>query len=50
VILKEALTPGLLAGGILILASVLITTRARRPRRTEPVRADPSPLTAAENA
>jgi drug/metabolite transporter (DMT)-like permease len=49
VILKEALTPGLLAGGVLILASVLITTRARRPRR-EPVRADPSPLTAAENA
>jgi len=49
VFLKEALTPGLLAGGVLILASVLITTRARRPRR-EPVRADPSPLTAAENA
>jgi drug/metabolite transporter (DMT)-like permease len=49
VFLKEALTPGLLAGGVLILAAVLITTRARRPRR-EPVRADPSPLAAAENA
>ena len=49
VFLKEALTPGLLAGGVLILVAVLITTRARRPR-PEPVRADPSPLTAAENA
>ena len=49
VFLKEALTPGLLAGGVLILLAVLITTRARRPRR-EPVRADPSPLAAAENA
>ena len=49
VFLKEALTPGLLAGGVLILFAVLITTRARRPR-PEPVRADPSPLTAAENA
>ena len=49
VFLKEALTSGLLAGGVLILASVVITTRARRPRK-EPVRADPSPLAAAENA
>jgi hypothetical protein len=43
------LTPGLLAGGVLILAAVLITTRARRPRPA-PVRGDPSPLAAAENA
>lgn len=49
VFLKEALTPGLLAGGVLILAAVLITTRARRAR-PEPVRADPSPVTAVENA
>jgi drug/metabolite transporter (DMT)-like permease len=49
VFLKEALTPGLLAGGVLILVAVLITTRARRPR-PQPVRADPSPLPAAENA
>ena len=46
---RVALTPGLLAGGVLILASVLLTTRARRARPA-PVRADPSPLTAAENA
>jgi drug/metabolite transporter (DMT)-like permease len=49
VFLKEALTPGLLAGGVLILASVLLTTRARRAQPA-PVRGDPSPLTAAENA
>jgi drug/metabolite transporter (DMT)-like permease len=49
VFLREPLTPGLLIGGALILAAVLITTRARRSR-PEPVRADPSPLTAAENA
>jgi len=49
VFLKEALTPGLLVGGVLILASVLLTTRARRARPA-PVRGDPSPLTAAENA
>lgn len=49
VFLKEPLTPGLLAGGVLILAAVLITTRARMARR-EPVRADPSPVTAVENA
>jgi drug/metabolite transporter (DMT)-like permease len=49
VFLKEALTPGLLAGGVLILASVLITTRARRAQPA-PVRGDPSPLTVAENA
>jgi drug/metabolite transporter (DMT)-like permease len=47
--LREPLTPGLLAGGVLILAAVVITTRARRAD-PEPVRADPSPLTAAENA
>lgn len=46
-ILKEPLTPGLLLGGLLILAAVLITTRRARPA---PVRADPSPLTAVENA
>jgi len=49
VFLKEALTPGLLAGGLLILASVLLTTRARRAQPV-PVRGDPSPLTVAENA
>jgi drug/metabolite transporter (DMT)-like permease len=49
VFLKEALTPGLLAGGVLILVSVLLTTRARRARPA-PVRGDPSPLTVAENA
>jgi drug/metabolite transporter (DMT)-like permease len=49
VFLKEALTPGLLAGGVLILASVLLTTRARRAQPA-PVRGDPSPLTVAENA
>lgn len=49
IILKEPLSPGLLAGGLLILAAVLITTRARRAVRA-PVRADPSPLTAVENA
>ena len=49
VFLKEALTPGLLAGGVLILASVLLTTRARRAQPA-PIRGDPSPLTAAENA
>jgi len=48
VFLKEPLTPGLLAGGALILVAVLVTTRARV--RREPVRADPSPLTAVENA
>ena len=47
VFLAEPLTPGLLVGGLLILAAVLITTRARRP---DPVRADPSPMTATENA
>jgi drug/metabolite transporter (DMT)-like permease len=47
--LREPLTPGLLAGGVLILAAVVITTRTRR-REPEPVRADPSPLTAVENA
>src|SRR6185295_3317851 len=31
-ILKEPLTPGLLLGGLLILAAVLITTRVRRAR------------------
>ena len=49
VFLKEALTPGLLAGGVLILASVLLTTRARRAPPA-PVRGDPTPLTAVENA
>ena len=48
-ILKEPLSPGLLAGGVLILAAVLITTRARRAVPA-PLRADPSPLSAAENA
>jgi drug/metabolite transporter (DMT)-like permease len=48
-ILEEPLTPGLLSGGVLILAAVLITTRARRTRR-EPVRADPPAMPAAENA
>jgi drug/metabolite transporter (DMT)-like permease len=48
-ILKEPLSPGLLAGGVLILVAVLITTRARR-RDPVPVRGDPSPLTAVENA
>jgi drug/metabolite transporter (DMT)-like permease len=47
--LREPLTPGLLVGGLLILAAVLITTGVRRPA-PQPVRADPSPLTAAENA
>jgi len=50
VFLKEALTPGLLVGGAIILVAVLITTRARLSARREPVRADPSPLTAVENA
>jgi drug/metabolite transporter (DMT)-like permease len=49
VFLKEPLTPGLLAGGGLILIAVLITTRARRSR-PQPVRADPSPVSLAENA
>ena len=49
VFLKEPLTPGLLAGGVLILIAVLITTRARRSR-PQPVRADPSPVSLAENA
>jgi drug/metabolite transporter (DMT)-like permease len=49
IVLGEPLSPGLLAGGVLILAAVLITTRARRPAPA-PVRADPSPLTAVENA
>jgi drug/metabolite transporter (DMT)-like permease len=49
VFLKEPLTPGLLIGGALILAAVVITTRVRRPS-PRPQRADPSPLTAAENA
>jgi drug/metabolite transporter (DMT)-like permease len=49
IILKEPLSPGLLAGGVLILAAVLITTRARLSAPA-PVRADPSPLTAVENA
>src|SRR5438067_13847884 len=45
VLLKEALTPGLLAGGVLILAAVLITTRARRARR-EPVGDEPATVPA----
>jgi drug/metabolite transporter (DMT)-like permease len=49
VFLREALTPGLLAGGVLILVAVVMTTRARRPR-PQPVRADPTSLPVAENA
>jgi drug/metabolite transporter (DMT)-like permease len=49
VFLKEPLTPGLLAGGVLILVAVLVTTRARPPRR-EPVSSDSPALPAAESA
>jgi len=49
IILGEPLSPGLLAGGALILVAVLVTTRAR-PRAREPLRADPGSLAACENA
>jgi drug/metabolite transporter (DMT)-like permease len=49
VFLAEPLTPGLLAGGVLILVAVVMTTRARGPR-PQPARRDPASMPAAENA